>query len=263
MQIRVRGFAIGGAILVFCIWTLATWLLEGRNETLLTGDAGERAIYAMVANLLIGVGGGCLIVRRLVRKGLVEKEASGFGGRARSPIYIAAAGILGFGLCWIQGAPTTDPMVLSNAFAQVLVVSAAEVVVCWTAIGSTVEAALLPYGRARAILGAATVSSILFGVYHFAHSPPFNNPAMVALLTIVGLVTSIVFFVSRSVYAATVLHTFLGVFGVAQALAGAGKLDSLAEPNLPLFSMALVTISALLAADLWIDGNSPTARRGG
>ena len=116
----------------------------------------------------------------------------------------------GFGLYGIQGAPTTTgPMVLSNAFAQVLVVSAAEVVVCWTAIGSTVEAALLPYGRARAILGAVAVSSILFGVYHFAHSPPVNNPMMVALLTIVWLVTSIVFFVSRSVYAATVFHIFL------------------------------------------------------
>ena len=52
---------------------------------------------------------------------------------------------------------------------------------------------------------------------------------MVALLTLVGLVTSVAFFASRSVYAAIIFHDFLGVFGVLQALASAGKLSLLAE----------------------------------
>ena len=36
MQTR-SSFALGGAVLLFCVWMLATWLLEGRNETLLRG----------------------------------------------------------------------------------------------------------------------------------------------------------------------------------------------------------------------------------
>jgi hypothetical protein len=35
-----------------------------------------------------------------------------------------------------QDAPTLDPVALANASAQVLVVSFAEVIVCWAAVGS-------------------------------------------------------------------------------------------------------------------------------
>lgn len=33
---------------------------------------------------------------------------------------------------------------------------------------------------------AAIVASVLFGVYHFAHSPPFNTVDLVVLLTAIG-----------------------------------------------------------------------------
>ena len=50
---------------------------------------------------------------------------------------------------------------------------------------------------------------------------------MVALLTGVGFVTSAFFFLSRDIYATIVFHNFLGVFGVAQALAASGRLETL------------------------------------
>jgi hypothetical protein len=94
--------------------------------------------------------------------------------------------IAGLLIFWIQGAPTISPVTFLNAFSQVLVVSTPEVLVCWAAVGSAVETLLYSHGRLLAILGAALVTSILFGVYHFAHSPPFNEPGSVALLTPVG-----------------------------------------------------------------------------
>src|SRR5215207_571146 len=103
MQTR-SSFALGGAVLLFCIWMLATWLLEGRNETLLRGDALERAIYALVANLLIGVGGTALFLRRALGRGLLESGRAGFGRGALSPLAIAMAILAGFVLFWIQGA---------------------------------------------------------------------------------------------------------------------------------------------------------------
>jgi hypothetical protein len=37
---------------------------------------------------------------------------------------------------------------------------------------------------------AVGLALALFGAYHLTHSPPFNAPGMVALLAVVGLVTS-------------------------------------------------------------------------
>jgi transposase len=90
--------------------------------------------------------------------------------------------------------------VLVNAFAQVLVVSVAEVIVCWALVGAAVESWLRPHTQ-LAWLPAAIAASVLFGLYHFAHSPPFDTIPMVSLLTGVGMVTSAFFFLSRDVYA--------------------------------------------------------------
>ena len=47
---------------------------------------------------------------------------------------IMVGGLLGFVFYAVQGPPTFDPVVIANAFAQVLVVSAAEILVCWALV---------------------------------------------------------------------------------------------------------------------------------
>ena len=62
-------------------------------------------------------------------------------------------------------------------------------------------------GSAFVSAGIAVVSAALaFGVYHFAHSPPFNTPAMVLLLSGVGVTTAIFFFVGGDLHSTIVLH---------------------------------------------------------
>jgi membrane protease YdiL (CAAX protease family) len=61
------------------------------------------------------------------------------------------------------------------------------------------EALMRRGGRAMSTVLAAVLASILFGVYHFAHSAPFNTVHMVLLLSAVGLVTSAFFFISRDI----------------------------------------------------------------
>lgn len=244
----VHGQGIGpllAALALFALWTLATWFLEGRIETLLRPEAAlDRAIYAIVANILIGVVLAIFVLRLAMGSGALSREAAGFGAGTPSPLKLALALLIGLGLYLLQGAPNLDPVVILNAFAQVLVVSAAEVIVCWAVVGAAVEAAFRRRMR-LAWVPAAVTASILFGLYHFAHSPPFNTVSMVALLTVVGLVTSVFFFTTRDVYATIVFHNFLGVFGVVQALAASGQLDSLAAPQPPLIAMAVATIAVL------------------
>jgi hypothetical protein len=249
---RKAGLGILAAVALYAVWTLATWLLEGRIETLLRPDAaGDRVIYAIVANLLIGVIAALIVLRQLIREGILAKPDAGFGRAIPSPIALAIAAGLGFALYGLQGAPSWHPVVLANAFAQVLVVSAAEIIVCWVVVGASVEAWLRPRGRAVSLIAAALVASVLFGVYHFAHSAPFNMPGMVVLLTVVGLVTSAFFFIARDAYATILFHNFLGLFGVTRALAESGQLHAFERLQPPLLSMAVLTIVVLAISD-WI-----------
>jgi hypothetical protein len=238
------------ALALFGLWTLATWLLEGRTGTLLRPEAvADRIVYAVVANLLIGVVVAVAILRVLVRRNAVTRAATGFGRAAPAPVPLAVAAALGIAFYAVQGAPSLDLAVLTNAFAQVLVVSTAEVIVCWAVLAAAVESWLMPRGGMVAWLGAAIAASILFGLYHFAHSPPFNTPPMVLLLTGVGLMTSLFFLVSRDVYATILFHNFLGVFGVVQALDAADELETFATLQPPLLAMAALTIAVLALCD--------------
>lgn len=248
--LRTSGMA--GVLLLFTIWTAATWYFEGRIETLLRPDAvSDRVIYVVIANLLIGIGGAALVLRWLSSAGLTREDA-GFGSPRRTVVMVVIGAVVGFALYVAQGAPTLNFVTLLNAYAQVFVVSAAEVLVCWAVVGSAVAANAKRHGRLTAAIAGAIVASVLFGLYHFAHSAPFNNFGMVTLLTVVGVATSVFFFLSRDVYGTIVYHNFMGTFGVTQALKAAGKLDALSSPQVPLLVTALTAILLLVGADLWL-----------
>jgi hypothetical protein len=60
--------ALSLAIVLYLLWVFATYLLEGRIHTFLRPEAmGARLFYAVVANLLIGLGGSALVIRTLSR----------------------------------------------------------------------------------------------------------------------------------------------------------------------------------------------------
>ena len=225
---------------------------------------GARLVYTLVANILIGIGGSALVIRFLSRAGTISTQQAGFRGLRHAAVAVVVGGALGFVIYAAQGAPTFNPVVILNAYAQVLVVSVAEVLVCWTVVGSIAES-LLRDGRGRwvSVILAAIIASVLFGVYHFAHSPPFNTVGLVVFLTVIGLVTSAFFFISRGVYGTIAFHNFFGLFGVIGALDASANLATFERPVVPLFVTAVVAIAVLIAAHvLWINsGAAPTTPR--
>lgn len=243
-----RALVLVGALYV--AWTAATYLLEGRLCTLLRPDATmARLAYAVVANLLIGCIGTIGVLRWSNRRGFVGPEAAGFRGLRHSLGSVGAGLTLGGIIYAFQSTPIWHPGVLVNGFAQVLVVSTAEVLVCWVAVGSLSHRLLQRFGGRIAFSGAAIIASALFGVYHFAHSPPFNTWDMVLLLSGVGLGTSTFFFVTRNVYGTIAFHNMLGLYGVTQSLAGHDRLAQFETLQPPLLIMAGVTVALLVAAD--------------
>jgi hypothetical protein len=237
------------ALALYLLWVLATYLLEGRILTLQRPEAtGARLAYALVANILTGIGGSVLVVRFLSRTGAISTRQAGFRGLQHAALAAVVGVTLGFVIYAVQGAPSFNPVVILNAYAQVMVVSVAEVLVCWAVVGSVAESLLRDRGRWESVILAAIIASVLFDVYHFAHSPPFNTVSFAVLLTVIGLVTSTFFFISRDVYGTIAFHNFLGIFGVIRALDASGDLPSFERPVVPLLVMAVVAITLLIVA---------------
>jgi uncharacterized membrane protein YobD (UPF0266 family) len=249
---------------LYLLWVLVTYMLEGRIHTFLRPEAmGARFFYALVANILIGIGGSALVIRSLSRAGAISTEQAGFRGFGHAAIAVVIGAVLGLAFYALQGAPSWNPIVLINAYAQVLVTSIAEVLVCWAVIGSVSQALLQDRGRWDSLILAAIIASVLFGVYHFAHSPPFNTIPLVVILSVVGLVTSVFFFISRDVYGTIVFHNFSGILGVIRALETSGNLSIFERPIIPLLVMAVIAVALLIVVHmLWLNsGAAPTPTR--
>lgn len=243
---------IAAAVALFALWTLATWWFEGRIQTFSRPDAVvDRLVYTLVANVLIGVIAATVLLRFLIRETREGRGLSGFTSWRRTALWAPLGFAAGLGLYVLQGAPSTDPVILLNAYAQVFVVSMAEVVVCWSVVAAMVALGV-DAAKWLAIPVAAVVASLLFGLYHFAHSAPFNTVGMVGFLTAIGLLTSVVFFLSRDVYATILFHNFLGTLGVVQALAAQDELAAFRTLQAPLVGTAVVAFLVLIAADLSI-----------
>jgi hypothetical protein len=244
-----RTQAVASAIGFFALWMLATYLLEARVGTFLRPDATNRFVYTVVANMLIGTIGSALVIRAIVRRAKLPRVTTyGIARPFRILALIPVAALVGGLFLAGQELPTSDPVTLANASAQVLVVSIAEVVVCWTLFGAVLRNALGPGVMSAAI--AIVLTALAFGAYHFAHSPPFNTPAMVLLLSAVGVATGLFFFLGGDLYSTTVLHNAFAIRGVIQALAESGHLDRYASPQFPLIATAIAAVVVLVIADV-------------
>jgi hypothetical protein len=255
--------AVASVLGLYALWVFATYLLEGAPGTLLRPEAhGLRLIYTVVANLMLGTLGSMVVLRRVTATSGGSLRPLGFEGGRRTMLGSVLGLALGGGVYIAQGAPSLHPVVMLNGFAQVLPVSVAEVLVCWALVGVvTGQSWARGDGPIPQGLTTALVASVAFGLYHIAHSPPFNIPGMIALLVLVGLVTSVFFLVVRDVYGTIAFHNFLALFGVLQALASRGALEQYEVPNPVLLATAVVALGLLIVTHVRLIGSNPMRRQ--
>ena len=244
------------AIILFLVWTLVTFIMEGRIRTLLRPEAKRaRLAYAVVANMLIGTAGAMLAIYLIMKvsdgtSAATSAATYGFAPLGRTLVSIVVGLALGSLIFALQRPPSWNMTVLLNGYSQTLVVSIAEVLVCWSVLGASFTTTVSGLGAVPSILAGLLLSALAFGLYHFAHSPPFNTVRLVLVLSVVGLVTGTFFFVSRDVYGTILFHNFLALKGVTQALADTGRLGSFEKRQNQLLLTAAVSVLLLVVLDL-------------
>jgi membrane protease YdiL (CAAX protease family) len=238
-------------------------MFEGRILALLRPEAVvDRILYTAVANMSIGIFLALWLFRNGHRAGITTKESTGFRNLSRTLPAVIIGLVLGFIFLLLQSPPSLDPIVLLNVYAQVFTVTIAEVAICWALIGAAFEGAVRNHGRAVPLITGIVLASLFFGVYHLGHSPPFNQPSMIAFLSLVGLLTGLVFFFGRDIYATMAFHNFLGVIGVMQTPNTAGSLSAYYSPIVPLIGMALISLALFIFMDIfYVRGGLARGRR--
>ena len=236
------------ALSIYIIWVAATYILEGRIHLFQRVDPIGRMTYVVIANIAIGTVMSAIAIRYLLKAQLVKPEQLGLNkSRLRIAAIIASAAAGGLALFLLQNPRTTEPIVVFNAFMQVLPVSIAEVMVCWALIGSSFESLAKNNNNRRRIVSSiivgAVAASVLFGIYHYAHSPPFNQTSVVLFLMLPIIATAVTYFLGRDIYAAVIVQNFMGMFGV---LAGLPNLEEYRQPMVPIYALSAISVAALV-----------------
>jgi len=189
---RVKPILI--SLYIYAVWSIMTYLLEGRIHLLQRIDVLGRFEYVVITNMVIGTVLAIWLLRyHHISSGFISIKQLGFQSvNRRFWVVIGIASVIGFAFFIIQGPVSLNPIVISNVFAQTLPTSIAELVVCWVVVGASFECLLLtsckcnnefrPKEKATtftAMIVGGVVATVLFGVYHFAHSPPLSNAGRV------------------------------------------------------------------------------------
>lgn len=234
------------ALAAYVVWVAATYLLEGRIGLFLTVDPIGRITYVAVANIVIGTVASAFVIRHLVKSQFIDPRLIGLNKSGkRTAVIVVVAFVGGLGLFMLQNPRTVEPIVVLNAFMQVLPVSIAEVMVCWALIGSSFESLSRHKGKVASILVGAVAASTLFAVYHYAHSPPFNQIGMVLFLLLPSIATAVTYFLGRDIYAAIIVQNFMGIVGV---MSGLPDLEAYRQPMVPIYALSAVSVGALVVA---------------
>ena len=235
------------ALSIYIIWVAATYILEGRILLFQKVDPIGRMTYVVIANIAIGTVMSAIAIRYLLKAQLVKPEQLGLNkSRLRTAAIIASAAAGGLALFMLQNPRTTEPIVVFNVFMQALPVSIAEVMVCWALIGSSFESLAKNNNKRRvlsSVIVGAVAASILFGVYHYAHSPPFNQTSVVLFLMLPSIATAVTYFLGRDIYAAVIVQNFMGIFGV---IANLPALEPFRQPMVPIYALSAVSVVALV-----------------
>ena len=170
-------------------------------------------LYPLAVVLLAGTLVPVLAVRSLTQNGWIRDDLPINGSDS---VLLVISLIVGFSIIALalRGQLSEELRHSLRLFVALFAVSLAEVLVFLSVVFNVTEVVagslLHPPWSA---LAAAIVSSALFGLYHFTHSPPWNNWAQAALLFVVWLFVCLAYVLTRDAWVAAIIDTSFATIG--------------------------------------------------
>jgi hypothetical protein len=243
-------------LLIYGVWTLETYLLEGSIGLFLIFQPLSLILYTVFANIIVGIAIPVICLRSAFLSGGVNMFQIGFCSPLRTVPTTALTALLGY-LYLITFTPFgTHRVALFNLLALVIPVAVAEVMICWVLIGTHIQAFVRKDGTGVSIIFSVAITSILFWLSFAAHSQPLNPPGALSHLLILGVAAALFFFVVRDVYASTVFvacGTMPVMFQQADPAFSTGYLS-------PLFVSAALSLACLIGCHVYLFRNFRTIR---
>jgi MFS family permease len=214
---RARQGLAGGIAIVAVAYSVNAWF----NHTAIgLGVKSLRDAYIIGFFLPVGVILPALFLGWIVKVGWATPRWLGARLGWRDLGATAASLVVGGLLAAAALAPLLrEPSALAEAhrlFAALLVASTAEVLIFLGAFANGVQLAAAGMGRWRSGLLALVASSLAFGFFHLTYPAPWNTISKCLGLSVVWLVVSLVFLLSRSLLAAVAMNNVMALIGFLQ-----------------------------------------------
>jgi membrane protease YdiL (CAAX protease family) len=177
-------------------------------------DSRRRAILQPLAVVVLaGTVVPALAIRWLMQNGWHSGDLPVDGADAPLLGLSLAVGLALIALALRGSLKTEFPRVIRLLLA-LFPVSLAEVLVFLSILFNWIERiAASMVSSPWASVAAAIASAALFGLYHFTHSPPWNNWAQAALLFIVWLFVCLAYVLTRDAWAASIIDASFATIG--------------------------------------------------
>jgi hypothetical protein len=234
-------------LLVYIAWLIEIFLFEGNISLFRTLDPVAVILYTLVGCILIGTVVPVILIRRSFLSGAVNMYQIGFRSLRRTVVICTVTVIACYITVMLCSPAGISRLALAELFLLYLPTGIASVMICWVLTGTHLQALLRPGGVLASITTGVVVTSILFGITAVVHTPAAGLQAPLVLAILLGMVTALVFFAARDVYAAVIVVT------TGMVLLFHGMTDTtLLEGAFPLVTLsALAAFVALLGIHLY------------
>lgn len=235
-------------LIIYAVWVLETFLLEGSLGVFPRYQPGVYFIYVLVACILIGTFAPVLLLKSGFLSGAVNMYQAGFRSLRRTVITAGITACLGYIVFGAAVPPGASPARLIGTVLFLLPVAVSSVMVCWVLIGTHLQAYVRQYGAFVSIVTGIAVTGVLFGISFAAHSPPLSDPWHILVAIGIGTATAVIFFAIRDVWATVIFASF----------ALAGSVHNLFDPayidpvSLPLVLSSVLALLALAVSEWYL-----------
>ena len=194
--------------LIFIVWVLETFLLEGSLVVFLHYQPGLLVMYTLITTIFIGIFAPVLFLRSAFLSGAVNMYQVGFRSFRRTVLTTGVTACLGFLILATLPPFSSDRNLMIGSLLLMLPTAVSSVMVCWVLVGTHLQAYVRNRGPSVSILTGVLVTGVVFGLSFLAHSPPLNSPPLVLTGIITGMASAIFFFSVRDVCSAAAFVAF-------------------------------------------------------